>query len=123
MPRDLAAGERYWTGLQRRIGEGLRRYLSLKGKDKLFVPQQYTTYQARRRATGTDMKQYFTYLPGLAELVTEPYRYREDIMLEFYATLWVARDRSEIWFLFRGQPQRVSRGDLIASFGLLASDF
>ena len=43
--------------------------------------------------------------------------------MEFYATLWVARDRSEIWFLFRGEPQRLTREDLIAALGLLASDF
>ncbi|GJM99784.1 hypothetical protein PR202_ga16918 [Eleusine coracana subsp. coracana] len=115
--------ERYWTGLQRRIGEGLRRYLARKGKAGLFVPQQYTTYPAMRRATGTDIEQYFTYLPGLAELVTAPYRYREDIVPEFYATLSVARNCLEIWFLYRGEPQRLTREDLIATLGLLTSDF
>ena len=54
------------------------------------------------RATGTYMQQYFDYMPGLAELVTSPSRYREDIVIEFYDSPWVARDRSEIWFIFRG---------------------
>ena len=75
------------TSLQRRIGEGLRQYLARKGKAGMFVPQQYMTYQAMRRANGTDMEEYFAYLPGLAKLVNELYRYREDVVLEFYATL------------------------------------
>ncbi|GJN05035.1 hypothetical protein PR202_ga22630 [Eleusine coracana subsp. coracana] len=107
--------ERYWAGVQRRIGEELRRYLTRKGKSGLFVPQQYTTYQAMRRATCTDIEQYFTYLPGLAGLVTSPYRYWEDMVMKFYASLWVARDRSEIWFMLRGEPQRLTREDLIAA--------
>ncbi|GJN28855.1 hypothetical protein PR202_gb17027 [Eleusine coracana subsp. coracana] len=76
----------------------------MRTRDKTFVPQQYTTYQAMRRAIGTEMEQYFTYLLGLAELVTAPHRLREDVVVEFYATLWVARDCLEFWFLFRGQP-------------------
>ncbi|GJN18671.1 hypothetical protein PR202_gb05855 [Eleusine coracana subsp. coracana] len=95
----------------------------MRSRDKMFVLQQYTTYQAMRRATGTDMEQYFTYLPGLAELVTTPCRFREDMVLEFYVMLWIARNRSEFWFLFREQPQHVTRGDLIASFRFLALDF
>ena len=60
------------------------------------------TYEAMKRATNIEMEQYFTYLPRLAELVTAPYKDREKIVLKFYTTLWVARDRSEFRFLYRG---------------------
>ena len=75
--------------------------MALRTRDRVLVPQQYTTYQAMRRAMTTNMEQYFSYLPGLADLVTAPLRFREDMVLDFYATLWVARDRSEFWFLFK----------------------
>jgi hypothetical protein len=47
------------------------------------------------------MERHFSYMPRLVDLVSINMRYTIDIMLGFYTTLWVAEDRSMIWFMYR----------------------
>ena len=54
---------------------------------------------------GADIRQYFTYLHGLLELLALPSTYCEDSeewVREFYASVWVSPDHSYIHYALAG---------------------
>ena len=73
--------------IQRRIYEAYRRQLAAKGKSSVFAAHRHYSLEALSRGAGVDMEEHISYLSGLSELVTQPLRYSEDVVLEFYASL------------------------------------
>ncbi|TVU20728.1 hypothetical protein EJB05_30323, partial [Eragrostis curvula] len=119
--KDMMAGSIYWTILQRQIGGALLRAESKKGS-KLYTTHKYVVPARLSLAAGREMESRMTYMPGLRTLPAAPMRYRTDIVRDFYATLWVADDRSAIWFMFEGQPVRLTQDDIHRVLGAEASD-
>jgi len=56
---------------------------------------------------GADIRQYFTYLHGLPELLALPDTYCEQWVREFYASVWVSPDHSYIHYALAGTDYRV----------------
>jgi len=57
---------------------------------------------------GADIRQYFTYLHGLPELLALPGTYCEQWVREFYASVWVSPDHSYIHYALAGTDYRVT---------------
>jgi len=57
---------------------------------------------------GADIRQYFTYLHGLLELLALPGTYFEQWVREFYASVWVSPDHSYIHYALAGTDYRVT---------------
>jgi len=57
---------------------------------------------------GADIRQYFTYLHGLPELLTLPSTYYEEWVREFYDSVWVSPDHSYIHYSLAGTDYRVT---------------
>jgi len=57
---------------------------------------------------GADIRQYFTYLIGLSDLLALPGTYSEVWVREFYASVWVALDHSYIHYALAGTDYRVT---------------
>jgi len=57
---------------------------------------------------GTDIRQYFTYLHGLPELLALPGTYCEEWVREFYVSVWVSPDHSYIHYALAGSDYRVT---------------
>ena len=57
---------------------------------------------------GADIRQYFTYLTGLPELLALPGTYCEEWVREFYASVWVSPDHSYIHYALAGTDYRVT---------------
>lgn len=55
------------------------------------------------------MEQHFSFMTGLLDLVITPFKWAVDIVIDFYATLWIAPDRSRFWFMYRGEPCMMTR--------------
>jgi hypothetical protein len=88
---------------QRMIAEALICLHASKGKD-LLTTHSHCSFEHMRRAASQDddsMERHFSYMPRLVDLVSINMRYTINIMLGFYTTLWVAEDRSMIWFMYR----------------------
>jgi len=57
---------------------------------------------------GADIRQYFTYMTGLLELLALPGTYYEEWVREFYASVWVSPDHSYIHYALAGTDYRVT---------------
>jgi len=57
---------------------------------------------------GVDIRQYFTYLTGLLELLALQGNYCEEWVREFYASVWVSPDHSCIHYALAGTDYRVT---------------
>jgi len=57
---------------------------------------------------GADIRQYFTYLHGLPELLALPGTYCEQWVREFYASVWVSPDHSYIRYALAHTNYRVT---------------
>jgi len=57
---------------------------------------------------GTDIRQYFTYLPGHPGLLASPGTYIKEWVREFFASVWIAPDHSYIHFALAGTDYRVT---------------
>jgi hypothetical protein len=57
---------------------------------------------------GADIRQFFTYLIGLLDLLALPGTYSEVWVHEFYASVWVAPDHSYIHYALAGTDYRVT---------------
>ena len=55
-----------------------------------------------------DIRQYFTYLIGLPDLLALSGTYSEEWVSEFYASVWVAPDHSYIHYAPAGTDYRVT---------------
>jgi hypothetical protein len=68
---------------------------------------------------GANIESHFAHfrgLPGLLEVGQN--RYIEDWVRVFYNTVWVGQERSMIWFMFGGQPYRLTRAQLAEVLGV-----
>ena len=54
-------------------------------------------------AGGADVRCHFDSIPGLTDLLTDVDHYVEDWVRVFYATAWIAEDRSFVQFMFQGE--------------------
>jgi len=57
---------------------------------------------------GANIRQYFTYLTGLRELLALPGTYCEEWVREFYASVLVSPDHSYIHYALAGTDYRVT---------------
>jgi hypothetical protein len=72
-----------------------------------------------QQAGGADIESHFAHfrgLPGLLEIGQN--RYIEDWVRVFYSTVWVGQERYVIWFMFGGQPYRLTRAQLAEILGV-----
>ena len=69
---------------------------------------------------GADIRQYFTYLTGLSELLALPGTYCEEWVREFYASVWVSPDHSYIHYAQVGTDYRVTTQSATEVLGLRA---
>ena len=69
---------------------------------------------------GADIRQYFTYLHGLPELLALPGTYCEEWVREFYASVWVSPDHSYIHYALAGTDYRVTAQSAREVLGLRA---
>jgi hypothetical protein len=72
-----------------------------------------------QQAGGADIESHFAHfrgLPGLLEVGQN--RYIENWVRVFYNTVWVGQERSMIWFMFGGQPYRLTRPQLAEVLGV-----
>ena len=74
-----------------------------------------------RNVVGADIRQYFTYLHGLPELLALPGTYCEQWVREFYALVWVSPDHTYIHYALVGTDYRVTAQRAREVFGLRAS--
>jgi len=70
---------------------------------------------------GAGIRQYFTYLTGLRDLLALPGTYSEVWVREFYASMWVAPDHSYIHYALAGIDYRVTAQRAREVLGLTAS--
>ena len=70
---------------------------------------------------GADIRQYFTYLTGLSDLLALPGTYSEVWVHEFYASVWVPLDHSYIHYALAGTDYRVMAQRAREVLGLTAS--
>ena len=57
---------------------------------------------------GADIRQYFTYLTSLPELLALPGTYCEEWVRELYASVWVSQDHSYMHYALAGADYRVT---------------
>ena len=69
---------------------------------------------------GADIRQYFTYLHGLPELLALPGTYCEEWVREFYASVWVSPDHSYIHYALVGTDYRATAQSAREVLGLRA---
>jgi len=69
---------------------------------------------------GADIRQYFTYLTELPDLLALPGTYSEVWVREFYASVWVALDHSYIHYALAGTDYRVASQRAREVLGLTA---
>jgi hypothetical protein len=113
-PRDSTVDSRFWTILQASFYESYHR----RGH-KLFPNRVLDWVSVSQQAGGADIESHFTHfrgLPGLLEVGQN--RYVEDWVRVFYSTVRVGQERSVIWFMFGGQPYRLTRAQLVEILGV-----
>jgi len=71
---------------------------------------------------GQDMKQYFSYLPGLPGLLALPGTYVEEWVREFYVPVWIAPDHSYIHYALADTDYRVTAQRARETWGLTTFD-
>jgi len=100
--RDPRAGARFYTVVQEDIYEALVRSQSQ------FREHRVIDLEILGNVVGADIRQYFTYLHGLPELLALPGTYCEQWVREFYASVWVSPDHSYIHYALAGTDYRVT---------------
>jgi len=71
-------------------------YEALVHSQAQFREHRVLDLEILRNMVGADIRQYFTYLPGLPELLALPGTYCEEWVREFYASVWVSPNHSYI---------------------------
>jgi hypothetical protein len=113
-PRDTTVDVWFWTVLQASFHESYRH----RGH-RLFSHRVLDWESISQHAGGADIESQFAHfrgLPGLLEVGQN--RYIEDWARVFYNTVWVGQERSVIWFMFGGQPYRLTRAQLAEVLGV-----
>ena len=100
--RDPRAGARFYTVVQEDIYEALVRSQSQ------FRERRVINLEILGNVVGADIRQYFTYLHGLSELLALPGTYCEQWVREFYVSVWVSPDYSYIHYALAGTDYRVT---------------
>ena len=110
--RDPIVDRRFWTLLQASFYESFRvAGIGLHRHSVLDYPQIST-------AAHQDVHPYFSYIPGLAYLLSRCIKFVEDWVRVFYATLYVKPQREGIRFMFQGRPYSFCRATLATLLGL-----
>jgi len=91
--RDPRVGTTFYTVVQEDIYEALIRSQSQ------FREHRVIDLEILGNVVGADIRQYFTYLHDLLELLALPGTYCEQWVREFYASMWVSPDHSYIHLL------------------------
>jgi hypothetical protein len=113
-PRDTTVDVWFWTVLQASFHESYRH----RGH-RLFSHRVLDWESISQQAGGADIESQFAHfrgLPGLLEVGQN--RYIEDWARVFYNTVWVGQECSVIWFMFGGQPYRLTRAQLAEVLGV-----
>jgi hypothetical protein len=113
-PRDTNVNSRFWTVLQVSFYESCHH----RGH-RLFSYRVLDWESVSQHAGGTDIESHFAHfrgIPGLLEVGQN--RYVEDWVRVFYITVWVGQERSMIWFMFGGQPYRLTKAQLEEILGV-----
>jgi len=73
-------------------------------------------------AGGAQIEPHFTYLRGLAELLSRSGRYVARWVRIFYATVWIDPNRDFIQFMYRGRARSISREEIAVALGVDLND-
>ena len=73
-------------------------------------------------AGGARIEPHFTYLSGLADLLSRSGRYMARWVRIFYATVWIEPSRDYIKFMFRGRPRILSWAEIADALGVDLND-
>ena len=71
---------------------------------------------------GAQIEPHFTYLRGLAKLLSQSGRYMPRWVRIFNATVWIEPSRDYIKFMFRGRPRILSRAEIADALGVDLND-
>jgi hypothetical protein len=113
-PRDTNVNSRFWTFLQVSFYESCHH----RGH-RLFSYRVLDWESVSQQAGGTDIESHFAHFRGIPGLLkVGQNRYVEDWVRVFYITVWVGQERSMIWFMFGGQPYRLTKAQLAEILGV-----
>ena len=87
-----------------------------------FREQRVLDLEVLGNVVGQDIRQYFSYLPGLPGLLALPRTYVEEWVREFYASVWIAPDHSYIHYALARTNNRVTTQHARETWGLTAYD-
>jgi len=73
-------------------------------------------------AGGAQIEPYFTYLRGLADLLSRSGRYMPRWARIFNAIVWIESSKDYIKFMFRGRPRILSRAEIADALGVDLND-
>ena len=99
--RDQRAHARFYTVVQEDM------YMAFVHSHTQFREHRVLDLEVLGNMVGADIKQYFTYLPGLPGLLALPGTYVEEWVREFFASVWIAPDHSYIHYALAGTDYRV----------------
>jgi len=100
--KDQRASTRFYTVVQEDLYETFVRL------EAQFREHKVLDLEVLGNMVGADIRQYFTYLTGLLELLALPDTYCEEWVREFYASVWVSLDHSYIHYALAGTNYRVT---------------
>lgn len=114
--REEGIDPRFWTVVQESF------YRSF-GRKSVQLSQHRTLRweYLQSAAGGADVRRHFDAFPGLTALLTQVDRYVGDWVRVFYATVWIAPDRSFIQFMFQGEVYKLYRADMLEALRLQES--
>ena len=113
--RDQRANARFYTVVQDDMYEAFVHF------ETQFREHRVLDLEVLGNMVGADIRQYFTYLTGLLDLLALPGTYVEEWVREFYASVWVAPDHSYIHYALAGTDYRVIAQRAREVLGLIAS--
>jgi len=114
--RDTTVDNRFWTLTQASIYETYRRLRRQLHRHSVI------NWQMLNNAAKIDIRRFFTQLPGVTDLLYFRYRYVEEWVRVFYATLYIEPDRARIHFMFQGHIRRFTRERLAQLLGIELHD-
>jgi len=112
--KDPRASARFYKVVQEDIYEALVR------SQAQFREHRVLDLEIHGNMVGADIRQYFTYLHGLPELLALPGTYCEEWVREFYDSVWVSPDHSYIHYALAGTDYRVTAQSAREVLGLRA---
>jgi len=104
--RDPRASARFYTVVQEDL------YVALVRSQAQFREHRVLNLEILGNIVSVDIRQYFTYLHGLPELLALPCTYCEEWVREFYASVWDSPDHSYIHYALAGTDYSVTAQSL-----------